>query len=199
MGKPIIAFDLDDVLADSTAFWHLEVNRRTGVDLSPDDWKVPDEYSGYYTRLWQNHGIDHLFSVEDIDAHMETDQSGILAIPEAHAVLVKLKENHELVVVTARAPAQEKETRRWLDGVYPGIFERIFFTKNEGNYRNKGYICNDIGAEWLVDDSPAHCHDALEHGVKAILYGEYGWHVEVSPKVVRCKTWKDIGTVLHGK
>ena len=194
--KQIIAVDVDDVLADSTEFWRKEVNNRVGLNLEREHWRVPGEYSGYYTRLWEAHGIGHLFSVDDIDAFMKHDQSLIWSTESASHVLRKLAEKYELAVVTARNTAQEAATRRWLDEVFPGVFSRVYFTwqPDTETAKNKGEICADIGAKWLIDDSPVHCRDALAHDVQPILYGEYGWHVDIPMGVVHFKSWQEIGS-----
>ncbi|MDB5181687.1 MAG: uncharacterized protein JWP13_450 [Candidatus Saccharibacteria bacterium] len=192
--KKVLAIDVDDVLADSTVFWHGEVNRRTGAKLELDHWLVPGEYSRYYERVWEKHGIGHLISIDHIDEYMKQDQSQIKATPAATKVLKKLAERYELVIVTARNRNQEAATRKWLDKVYPGLVERIYFTRDPVSQavRSKGEICAEIGASWLIDDFPGHCKDALANGVKPILYGQYGWHVDIPEGVVRCKKWQDI-------
>lgn len=198
--KQIIAVDIDDVLADSTEFWRLEVNKRAKLKLEPEHWRVPGEYSGYYPRLWKAHGVDHLISIDDIDLHMKTDQSGVKAAPDATRTLRKLAKTYELVVITARNSDQEAATRRWLDSVYPELFDRIYFTWDEDSQteKNKGQICAEIGASWLIDDYPGHCRYALENGVQAILYGTYGWHLGIPDGVIRCKTWQDIERYFDG-
>ncbi|HSH18138.1 MAG TPA: hypothetical protein VK978_02035 [Candidatus Saccharimonadales bacterium] len=194
MTKQIIAFDIDDVLADSTEYWRVQINRRAGLQLEPEHWRVSGEYSGYYTRIWEEHGISHVFSVDEIDAQMETDQSGLRAMPEALEVLSKLSKHYTLAVVTARNSSQEQETRRWLSTVYPTIFDTVIFANGSRGLavKNKGDICREIGASWLIDDNPGHCKDALDKGVQAVLYGTYGWHVDVPTDMVHCRTWQDI-------
>jgi 5'(3')-deoxyribonucleotidase len=194
MRKPIIAVDVDDVLADSTEFWRLEVNKRANINLQTEHWRVPGEYSKYYERIWEAHGVNHLISIDDIDGYMMTDQSGVRPVPDAIKTLRKLASTYELVVITARNSAQETATRKWLDAVYPDIFDQIYFTWDAAGEtsRSKGEICAEIGASWLIDDYPGHCKSALEHGVRAVLYGTYGWHTDMPMGVVHCKTWKDI-------
>jgi 5'(3')-deoxyribonucleotidase len=199
--KQIIAVDVDDVLADTTEFWRLEVNRRAGISLEPEHWRVPGEYSGYYERLWQSHGVAELISIEDIDAIMKADQSKVPVMAEAKRILHKLAKSYNLVVVTARNTDQKESTWKWLDAVFPGIFSEIYFNYDEKTEvkRTKGEVCADIGASWLIDDHPGHCRDAMDKGVGAILYGTYGWHVEVPERVVRCKTWKDVEKYFDAK
>jgi hypothetical protein len=55
-------------------------------------------------------------------------------------------------------------------------------------------ICQEIGAGYLIDDNVEHCRLAAEAGVKALLFGEYGWnkHLPTPPGVERVKDWKDV-------
>lgn len=193
--KQIIAFDLDDVLVDSTEFWRQEINRRTGLRLEPHHWLEPGEYSGYYTRLWQKHGIEQVFTIEHIDKQMEADQSALPAIDRAHAVLRHLSSRFDFVAVTARNSNQEPESKKWLEQNYPGLFDAVIFANGSKGLalKNKGEICKEIGANWLVDDSPGYCKDALEQGINAVLFGVYGWHIAIPAGLKHCRTWKELG------
>jgi hypothetical protein len=53
----------------------------------------------------------------------------------------------------------------------------------------KGQICKKLGASYLIDDNVGHCEKAIEEGVSAVLFGEYGWHGDAPDKLVRCKDW----------
>lgn len=195
--KPIIAVDVDDVIADTTEHWRLEVNKRANLELQPEHWQVPGDYKGYYERLWKKHAVNHLISIEDIDAFMMTDQSSVPVMKEAQDVLSILAEHFRFVVVTARNTAQKDETLRWLSTLFPDVFEEIHFTYKDDVKRTKGEICAEIGASWLIDDNPGHCQDALDNGIKTILFGTYGWHTEIPKGAVICKTWTDIAKVLN--
>lgn len=199
--KQIIAFDLDDVLADSTEFWRVEINRRTGVYLTQEHYSVPGSYNTYYEDVWRTHGIDHLVSIPELDAHLAQDQSRISTYLGAYKALRHLASMYELVVITARYSNIKDETHKWLDENYHGIFSQILFTdglKSLGT-KNKGDFCKEIGAAWLVDDNPQHCMDALDKGVQAVLFGQYGWHYnQVPPAAVHCKDWTAVEEYFHG-
>ena len=194
MAKPTIAIDMDDVLVDSTEYWRQEINRRTGANLTREHWSVPGEYHNYYETVWQTHGIADKFSIADIDAQMELDQSVLPAVPYAVEALRHLSERFELVVVTARIDSRQRQSKQWLDEVYPGIFGSIVFGNGAEGLakKNKGQICKEVGAAWLIDDNPGHCKDVLQEGVQAILFGTYGWHTEIPKLAVHCRDWQAV-------
>ena len=196
MKKPIIAFDLDDVLADSTEYWRLKINERTGLALESDHYRIPGSYSGYYEQVWKTHKIDHLITIPDIDEQIVSDQSEIRAYSDSLITLNELKSRFTLMIVTARASDQEPETRRWLNKNFPGVFKDIVFADGSTGLKakNKGQICKEMGALYLVDDSPGHCRDALDNGVGALLFGNYGWHQDIPDGLVRCADWIELGT-----
>ncbi|HSH56309.1 MAG TPA: hypothetical protein VK983_05830, partial [Candidatus Limnocylindrales bacterium] len=72
MKREKIAFDLDDVLANSTDSLRLVVNERMGVGLKREDYLVPGDYSQYYERVWKRHGV--VVSFDDLFQEMEVDQ-----------------------------------------------------------------------------------------------------------------------------
>ena len=55
-----------------------------------------------------------------------------------------------------------------------------------------------IGASYLIDDSFGHCELAAEVGIKAILFGNYGWNRQQTliDGIVRCKDWDAVSKIL---
>lgn len=191
MKKPIIAFDMDDVLVDSTSFWHVEINQLTGSKLARTDYQVPGDYTKYYENVWHQHGIDHLIPKNAVNQVLSNDQTRLPHFEEAVSVIKKLAERFELKVVTARHDSHKDQSLRWLEDKFPGVFQQVEFANGSAGVaeRNKGQICQQIGAGWLIDDNPSHCQDALDNGVIGILFGEYGWHTAVPNGILRCKNW----------
>src|SRR6218665_2206762 len=113
--KPLIAIDIDDVLAGFMGHVHLWANARTGAQLTLDDYHTNDDYWDYYESIWERHGIRDKLS---IDAYLEdqaSDQSGIPVIEGAREVIHALKAKYDIVFLTARPSYQKDATRKWLD------------------------------------------------------------------------------------
>jgi 5'(3')-deoxyribonucleotidase len=195
MKKPIIAIDIDDVLADSTESVRLLVNKKLSINLQPEHYKVPGDYWGYYEGVWASHGLSEQISLERLDTDMTADQSHITPSAGADKVLKRLAKDFELVITTSRNDDWEKATLIWLENHFPGVFSRVIFTDSFHNpgQKTKGEVCREIGAAWLVDDNVGHAQTALEQGVKVVLFGEYGWHHQVPKDIPRCKSWAELG------
>ena len=195
MAKPLIAVDVDDVLAASTESLRHVVNQTYDVNLSSEHYKVPGEYWGYYERVWQTHGIHEKVSLTELNGQMEHDQSHVPVQVGAQAVLRELANKYDLVILTARDPSWRQATERWLDLHFPNTFSGIHFAggHHDPEQKSKGDVCIQIGANWLIDDNIGHLQTAIDKGVGAVLFGDYGWHVDVPAELVHCRTWKQVG------
>jgi FMN phosphatase YigB (HAD superfamily) len=199
--KPIIAIDIDDVLAKGTESLRLLVNQRLGVNLTEEDYRIPkDMYWGYYEHIWEQHGIADKVDFAGLNKEMEIDQSHVPAFEESRGILTRLSKKYEFVIVTARDPAWARATVVWVNTNYPDVFSAVYFAGHKGG-KSKGEICVEIGADWLIDDSIPHAHTALEQGVRVILFGDYGWQMkqEIHPDIIRCLNWHEVGRTLDGQ
>ncbi len=188
MTKPIIAIDIDDVIADSTETLRVRVNKRTGAQLGPEHYKVPNQgYWGYYERIWKSHGIDINYS--DLEKEMEEDQSHVPLLAGAAFALGELSKKYQWIIITSRPHTWEPKTKEWLKTQLGDIFVSIHFTEKDDEKKSKGQLCKELGAEWLIDDNIEHCQSAKNEGIKAVLFGDYGWHHEAPADLVKCKDW----------
>ncbi|NCU39011.1 hypothetical protein EOL96_08310 [Candidatus Saccharibacteria bacterium] len=189
-----IAIDVDDVLADyATAFVDYS-NKTWGTNLTVND------YDEHWAKVWgvdndevkkraQHYHKDHIIAQY---AHDET------ALP----VLNRLKRRHELIIVTSRRSQVRKATIDWIHYHYPGVFndDVFYFTSiwdqvNDASvHKTKGDIVRDLGATHIIDDQIKHCFAAAEQGVKALLFGDYGWNQspELPFGVTRCIDWSEV-------
>lgn len=194
MGKPIIAIDIDDVLADSTDALRRVVNERLGVNLTPEDYLIKGDYWGHYEEVWRRNGLEGRISMGDIEPMMIMNQSHVLPHDGAKRALETLSHDYELIIVTSRPPSWRNASRRWLDDHFPGIFSTILFTRRlvDSEHVSKGRICADKGVSWLIDDNVEHAQSAVDEGLEIILFGDYGWHHKVPPHFHRCKDWQQV-------
>lgn len=190
--KKTIAFDMDDVLAANAEGFVAFTNERWGTHLQPED------YEEHWAELW---GVDHEEYTRRCD---EFHGSGVIGayrhFDEATHTLEQLQKRYRLVIVTSRRRIIEKETLEWLDRHFKGIFDEIHFAGIWDNHDKhahrvtKGEICQQIGADYLVDDQLKHCQAAAGAGLKAVLYGNYGWNqTDTLPKdVTRAHNWQEV-------
>lgn len=194
MKKISIAVDIDDVLADSTEAIRLYANHRAGAALTKEDYRRPGEYWGYYERVWAEHGVENKVSFADFEQEMAADQSHIPLLPSADFVIRQLSENFHLVLITARNKEWEMATRDWFKKFLDKHDIELHFTghRTAKDYTPKGVLCRNLGVDLLIDDNLVHCQSAIDQGVDAILFGEYGWHEDIPVHITRCKDWSAI-------
>lgn len=194
MPKPIIAIDIDDVLADYAAGFVAFSNQRWGTNLTVDDY---DEHWG---DVWK---VD----LEEIQRrattiHDERLVKDLMHKSEAVPVLERLSKRFDLVIVTSRRIQNKDDTLAWLRLHYPMIsteavtFSGFFDTIKEGSiHQTKGSIISSLGARYMIDDQLKHCLSAAERGVEALLFGDYGWNQanELPAGVTRVRDWASVG------
>jgi len=194
MTKPIIAVDIDEVLANIVDFVRLWANKETGSMLEAADYYTGDEFWNYYNTIWERHGLADRINFEMVLQQIAKDQSGITVIHGARSAIATLKKQYDLVFITSRPSYQEEETRRWLDehidasiplyiSFHPGVNDTA---------RSKGEICAELGVSFLIDDNVGNCQSAIEYGVGAVLFGMYGWNEKAPSHLPRCVSWQEV-------
>ena len=187
-----IAIDIDDVIAESTEALRLVVNEQTGKALTIEDYRVPGDYWGYYESVWRQHEIDLDFV--NIRDDMSASQTHVGLVAGAEYAIHHLLERFDVVLVTSRDVSWENATRRWIESHFQDKLPEVHFAKGRGTKSEltKGQLCKELGASWLVDDNPEHCQSAIDEGIVAILFGEYGWNQGHSDGAVRCLDWPSV-------
>jgi len=193
--KPIIAIDIDDVLAKSAPRFIEYSNDHWGTSLTIDD------YSENWPKLWQ---VDN---EESGQRSLEYFSSGILDTYEHNedAILAfeKLKNDFKFIVVTSRSTWLREPTIKWLKNKYPYVFndEDIYFagvwdkgTCDEAIAYDKGALIMSLGADFIIDDQLKHCVGAAQYGIQALLFGDYNWNkaAVLSNQISRVRNWSEV-------
>jgi len=199
--KPVIAIDIDDCLAKFAERVVAYGNKHWGHNIE----------TGHYDEDWFSMwDVGHAELQRRIDK-MFFDESfypTLSKIDGASETLWDLTRDYKLVVMTARSEALLRDvTCRWIDENYPGLIDEIYFLGDWGSvkeydiYRTKADMCGGYGVEYLIDDQPKHVNGAAERGVKALLYGNYGWNHQaaVHKSVVRVKDWEAVKNYFEGR
>jgi 5'(3')-deoxyribonucleotidase len=188
MKKQTIAIDIDDVLANHVEAFNAFSNKTYGTDLTIED------YSDRWADFWDL--SDDEIEKRALEFQTQEEIAGFKVKDESKEALEQLKENYDLVIVTARRKHIVDTTIKWLDKYFPEVFKGIHFVPIwvPSNKITKGDICKQVGADYLIDDVPKHCNLAAEVGIKAILFGDYSWNrnTEIAKDVVRCKDWQSV-------
>lgn len=194
MKKQVIAIDIDDTILDSTGFIRSKTNQLTGKQLSEDAYKVEGDYWGYYERVWIAHEIDKVMDMGKIHEYMLKNHLEVPLLPGAEFAILQLMKKYKIVLITSRELSFEAVTKKWLKRQFGDSYPEVYFSQGHKStkHKNKGQICKDIGASWLIDDNVQHCKDATKENIKAILYGEYGWQYQADDSLYRCKDWQSV-------
>jgi len=199
--KPVIAIDVDDVLAQHAESFIEYSNQKWGTSLTLDD------YDEHWAKVWQ---VDIAEALRRRDEFVSSKvHDNFIAHTDSDTALKSLAERFELRIVTSRLLSMKEGTLEWIKQTYPGVFseDHIHFAgiwdKLESNSHamTKTDVLKQIGASYLIDDQLKHCYAASEAGVQAILFGNYGWNqVSDLPKdITRCRDWAAILEYFHDK
>lgn len=191
--KPVIAVDIDDVLALSVEKFIEWSNNSFGTKIKFE------EYVEDWSLLW------NISQAETTNRVNQMYKEGLPAryshISEAVEVLNSLKPDYELIVATARRSAEHVLTRDWIKKHYPAVFKDVHFagiwdeiTEHSPN-KTKARLCKELGVNYLIDDQVKHCIGANSVGVKTLLYGDYPWskNVILPQDIKRVFNWHDVG------
>ena len=185
----LIAVDCDDVLADSM-----------GVFI--------DYYNKYYNKsLTKNHFFTNLWweVMEDekdivIGRYLKFIESkyfdNIKPVLGAAEVLKKLKQKHELIVVTGRPNSILEKTERWIENHFTEIFNGIYntnlhFASDKG--LTKGDICKEKKVDLLIDDYVEFGHECVANNIDVLLMDQpWNSQAKLPQGITRVKSWQDI-------
>jgi 5'(3')-deoxyribonucleotidase len=188
MKKQIIAIDIDDVLADHVAAFVVFSNSQYGTNLGKHN------YDDRWSTLWdvdRNEIERRALEFHTAESIMEYE-----LIEEAQSALSALSKHYELSIVSARPRHVIDASQMWLEKHFGPIFKEVHFLPywEEANKLSKADICNQIGAEFLIDDIVKHCNLAAECGIQSLLFGDYSWNQSgtIHDDVSRVKNWQEV-------
>lgn len=200
MTKPIIAIDIDDVLADYALGF---------IEFSNAHWDTRltiDDYDEHWANVWK---VDMAEVRRRADLiHEKRLVKDLTHKLEAPPVLERLSQRFDLVVVTSRRVQNKEDTLAWLQLYYPMLstqnvtFSGFFDTINDTSiHQTKGSIISSVGASYMIDDQLKYCLSAAECGVEALLFGNYRWNqlAELPAKVTRVHDWAGVEAYFGGR
>ena len=197
--KPIIAIDVDDVLADHAKQFVEFSNKRWNTNLTVED------YDEHWAAMWQIDNEETERRAAEFHSSKTINQYN--SDESALEVLKELSEVFSLVILTSRRLEIEKETRAWIQSRYPNIFSDIYFSgiwetiDGEAHRRTKADLCVTLGVSYLIDDQLKHCLGAAERGVDGLLFGKYSWNKssKLPSRVTRVQDWHAVREYFKGK
>ena len=194
MNRQIIAIDADDTIFDENTAVREFHNQAYGTSHTHEDYLAPGVYGTFWEHIWDTDTEETLRRYEEFVEHKL--QYNLPPLKGALDVLKWLKKSYELVIVTSRDKRSIKMTHEALEEHYPELFSGVHFVPLWGTNTKatKAQICNEIGADYLIDDSYEHCKVAAESGITSLLFGVYGWN-QSQPLVTgmqRVAHWQEV-------
>lgn len=174
-----IAFDVDNVLADSMTCWCRKASEKLGKTVTREQIKshkiVGSIKISYYEiiklqdEVWEE-WKDLPLTEEDLSGKLDAFRHN----------------GFQVLVVTSRPLRSSNLVRNWLsnNNIPYDEFHSI------GPYRSK----SEIDADALVDDAPEHIQDFVQHGRTGFLYAQ-PWNRNV--RIEKAIDVKTIGEVLE--
>jgi|SRR3989344_2184276 len=162
----LLAFDLDDVLAETMKELVLFHNDHYGTRHSFSDYTTYD-----HDQLWG-------CSREEADRrHVKFRSSSyfhrIVPVEMAVDAAKELRKKHGLVIISARPEDIRTATEEWLNLYFKGIFSKVHFTNQydlTAQPRTKAQVCLKLGVDLMVDYALQHIDVCEAAGVPVILY-----------------------------
>lgn len=197
MAKPIIAIDIDEVLSPLHDLFFAHHNEVYGTN-----YPIRDPAGGYYLHEYTDEPKSQI--LEKIKKFIETEAfRNVEPLEDAVEVLSRLKKRFKLVIITSRQDFYHEVTHAWLGQHFPSVFDEIQFTEyiqGEGSVIPKSEICQQLGAQFMVEDNLETASKCAEAGITTLLFGDYPWNrVEVMPKnMVRTNSWLAIEEYFDG-
>ena len=189
-----LGVDIDGVIADFATPYVAYHNERYGTNYSLNDIYAHD--------LWVVFNLPLEEFIADIRRFFGSNHFyQIQPFPEVVPIVRSLAQEHQLCVVTSRFFEFLERTRSFIGHYFDGCFQAIHCTYSTDNstYQHgtgKGDLCKRLGVDLLVDDCVANVHDAVQHGVQAVLV-ERPWNVRESlPALVERVPLEDLTSAI---
>eukprot|EP01040_Poterioochromonas_malhamensis_P011629 gene11629-12688_t len=190
--RDVIAVDVDEVLAQfmpSLVSFHNDVYGSTdnSSSSSPSLLTVDSFFSYEFHKVWGGTPSEAFAKMENFFESIHFKEK-IFPIHQAYNILLQLKDDYELHIVTARQDRLQDITRQWIQKYFPNIFDNNIHFGNHystsGKSRSKSEMCKAIGAKLLIDDSLVYALQCMKENIPVILFGNYAWN-QVNPNIIK--------------
>lgn len=188
-----IGIDFDDVLVDFVPAFLYYHNRLYGTDVSKDDvWSY---------HFWEVFDIPKDEMLRRIFSFLDSPESGAMRpIVGACKGVMAIGEEHELHIITGRQDRIAPMTSRLLLRHFGGAFSGVHFANHfsgDASHLSKGVICDRLGIDVLIDDSPANALESAAPGRKVLLL-DAPWNgaVAETDSITRVRSWERIVSTI---
>jgi len=177
-----IAFDVDNVLADTLTVWVSKVNKKHRLGLTLEDIRSHKNPGLGYLEPWQTYSM--------LDRVWDEWETIPLSDINTLKVLDQLsKIDLSIDIATSRPERSLPNVKKWLE--LHNIPYDTFY--GLGPRKSK----KDIKSDYLVDDAPEHIRDFAKTGRTAIVYTK-PWNLRINGNnIVRVSNFDEIQDVVE--
>jgi 5'(3')-deoxyribonucleotidase len=184
-----IGIDLDEVLADFLSALIEYHNYTYGTSL------VREQFQSY--KFWETWGGTRKEAIQKVyDFHKTSYFKNIKPLVGSQEAISILKQNNDLVIVTSRQDDIAEATKKWIAQNFPNVFSKVYFANHysqNGSPKTKKQICDSVGVNVLIEDSPEYALECL-NPERRILLLDCPWNrsFELPNGIYRVNSWKEI-------
>ena len=172
-----IGIDIDGVLTDISRFYldygaKFAFENNISTPLKPDEYTLQEEI---HKKFWEEY--DEFYTKEKYTREFASE------------IIEKLKQKHEIHIITARNLVQEEWTRKWLEKnkIY---YDNLAFTNKKLEY------CKDNNIDLMIEDSTNHIL-SISQIIPVICFDtSYNKDCE-GDNIIRCYSWYDIYKIIE--
>ena len=191
MIKPIIAVDIDGVLADWVGSAVPRLNKILDTTLDVNGNVSFDLHKAFgVDKKTMHEALDKLYENFSVDECKR--------VSGAKGAIVKLSRDFDIIAITARPKEFWKQTYDWVKDNFDGVIELYFGTAQgkpfgaDQHKFDKLVICKRFNASYLIEDNPAEIIEALKSNTKPLCIA-WPWNNEISKNIeVPRGDWKFI-------
>jgi len=174
-----IGVDIDGVLADSLPLWTRELNNFFGKNKTVEGIHLYD--------ICQTYGITQ----EELDEFIKIKGRYLMTAPPpvkgATQFLPRLKEQHEIFIITARNKRYEGETVSWLRKYGIPYDELVLLGSHD---KREACLCN--GVQLMIEDTLEVTLKVITAGVPVLLLDAPYNRGALPSLAVRVRSWEEI-------
>ncbi len=184
-----IAIDIDEVLADTLNSYIKYYNNTYNTSFKREQFFT-------YSCWWKVLQVEFNEGVTRFNDFVNKGYfESLPLIRGAQEAVTKLKQSHDLVIITSRMSELKKITRKWLDKNFPGCFVKVYHTESVYNKDaiTKSEACLKSKADILIEDDSNFAAECMNNGIKVLLFNNpWNRDFEVLADAARVYSWDDI-------
>jgi len=181
-----IGIDIDGVIADSQTVIIRKLNQHFGKNYNLADFVNLRPVKMFGLNRKQ---LDKFIMTKELEIIQET-----VPIPGAVETLIRLIENHELHLVTARSPLYSGQTEAWLKK-YGIPYSRIRLL---GQHDKRG-ACLELGVDLFIEDNKKNALQIISCGIPVLLMNATYNQGTLPGMVTRVFNWDEIKQYIESR